>query len=124
MEAKDTVMNIDQLNEIPDWDSQELNPVLKAQAEISFEAGYEQVWKDGIIQQTFDEGKKAGIKEVVELAIKAISDEPEFPGEMPDEMWDMWRKLDGDKTGTTEAIRIIVSLTKEGITNRLKKGLK
>ena len=32
-----------------------------------FKAGYEQVWADGIIQQTFDEGKKAGIREVVEF---------------------------------------------------------
>jgi len=39
---KDTVMNLEQLNAIPDWDSQELTPVLEAQAEISFKAGQEE----------------------------------------------------------------------------------
>ena len=43
MNAKDTVMTLGQLNEIPDWDSLELTPVLKAQAEISFKAGIKEV---------------------------------------------------------------------------------
>lgn len=46
----------------------------------------------------------------------AITDEPELPGEMPDEMWEAIRS---DRDAATEALRIVVRQTKGGI---LKRG--
>ena len=65
MEAKDTVIDMHNPQIMPEiyYKQQEL---LTRQAEISFRAGYEQVWKDGVIQEVFNRGKKVGIKEVVE----------------------------------------------------------
>jgi len=67
MEAKDTVMSDEQLGEASwgKWNASHLR-VVEAQSEISFKAGQQWVWDEGIIQQTFDEGKKKGIREVVE----------------------------------------------------------
>ena len=48
--------------------------------------------------------------------IKAIDDEPELPGPMPDEMWDA---INGDRDAVEEAMRIAVRQTKEGIKKRL-----
>lgn len=48
---------------------------------------------------------------------KAIDDEPEYPDEMPDEMWE---KIKYDRDAVTEALRLTVQLTKEGIKERLK----
>ena len=52
---------------------------------------------------------------------KAIDDEPECPGEMPDEMWQALKVMGetNDRAGMTEAIRLTVRLTKEGIKERL-----
>jgi len=69
----------------------------------------------------YDEGFKAGIREVVESCLQAITDEPEFPSEMPDELWN---KLNGNRENTTLAMRNSVRLTKEGITKRLQAFLK
>lgn len=55
------------------------------------------------------------IEEVIEL-IKA---EPEFPGDMPDEMFALMCK---DKDAATEAMRIAVRLTKEGVIKRLREA--
>lgn len=52
----------------------------------------------------------------VEWALYAIDQEPEVPGEMPDEMWEA---IKGDRDAMTNAIRIAVRQTKEGIRNRL-----
>lgn len=46
---------------------------------------------------------------------KAINDEPEYPGKMPDEMWEAMK---GDRDAVTEALRLTVKLTKKGIRNR------
>jgi hypothetical protein len=45
----------------------------------------------------------------------AVTDEPELPGEMPDEMWSVLRT---DRDAATEALRIIVRQTKGGILTR------
>jgi hypothetical protein len=46
--------------------------------------------------------------------LKAVDDEPEFPGDMPPEMWRMMSKIDA-----TEILRRAVRLTKQGIRDRI-----
>lgn len=48
--------------------------------------------------------------------LKAIDDEPEYPGKMPDVMFEM---VKNDKSAMEEAMRITVRLTKLGIKNRV-----
>ena len=47
--------------------------------------------------------------------MEAVTDEPELPGEMPDEMWNVLRS---DRDAAGEALRIIVRQTKGGILTR------
>ena len=47
--------------------------------------------------------------------MKAVTDEPELPSEMPDEMWNVLRS---DRDAATETLRIIVRQTKGGILTR------
>ena len=49
-------------------------------------------------------------------AIKAVNDEPELPGDMPDEMWNAIRN---DRDAVAEALRITVRQTKSGIIKRM-----
>lgn len=49
--------------------------------------------------------------------MESVTDEPEFPGAMPDAVWDALRL---DRDTATEAMRIAVRQTKSGI---LKRGL-
>ena len=51
-----------------------------------------------------------------EDVIKAINDEPEYPGRMPDEVWEL---LKNDRDAMTEALRFAVQLTKQGIRERI-----
>lgn len=53
---------------------------------------------------------------LLEDAIKAVEDEPELPGRMPDEMWAM---INGDRDAIEELLRITVRQTKSGIIERL-----
>ncbi len=48
--------------------------------------------------------------------MKAIDDEPEYPDAMPDEMWE---EIKNDRDAMTEALRLTVRLTKQGIKDRL-----
>jgi len=48
--------------------------------------------------------------------LKAIDDEPEYPGKMPDVMFEM---VKNDKSAMEELMRITVRLTKLGIKNRV-----
>ena len=58
-------------------------------------------------------------KTVKRRCLKAVRDEPEFPGEMP---LAMWNELDCcDKQTLTTAIRLIVMITKKGIYDRINK---
>jgi hypothetical protein len=52
--------------------------------------------------------------------LKAIEDEPEYPGNMPDEIYEA---IKNDRGAMGEAMRITVRLTKLGIKNRVM-GLK
>lgn len=52
----------------------------------------------------------------VEDVVKAINDEPELPGEMPDEIY---QAVKNDKDALTELVRITVRETKKGILERL-----
>jgi len=58
------------------------------------------------------------LNETLELAtiLKAVDDEPELPGNMPDEMWNA---ISGDRDAMTEALRVVVRKTKEGIKKRI-----
>lgn len=49
-------------------------------------------------------------------AISAVDDEPEFPGDMPDEMWEALRN---DRDAMTQAMRLAVSHTKRDIKARI-----
>lgn len=53
----------------------------------------------------------------------AINEEPELPGEIPDELWEQICSAAGrgDKDLVTELLRIIVRQTKEGIKERATK---
>jgi len=59
-----------------------------------------------------------GIKRVV---LRSIADEPEYPSDMPDELW---RELDGNRINVSRAMQSTVRLTKDGITERLLQSLK
>jgi len=48
--------------------------------------------------------------------LKAIDDEPEYPGKMPDEMFEA---IKNDRDAMEEGMRITVRLTKLGIKNRV-----
>jgi hypothetical protein len=52
----------------------------------------------------------------IDAALLAIDEEPELPGDMPDEMWEAIR---GDRDACMNAMRIAVRQTKEGIRERL-----
>ena len=52
-------------------------------------------------------------------ALKAVSDEPEYPGHMPD---GMWQAIGEHKDVAEEAMRITVRLTKEGIRKRIEEA--
>lgn len=43
---------------------------------------------------------------------EAVKNEPELPGEMPDEMW---LAINGDREATQKALQLSVSLTKQNI---------
>jgi hypothetical protein len=48
----------------------------------------------------------------------AVDEEPEYPGDMPDEMWEAIR---GDRDAMAEALRVTVRLTKKGIRERIMR---
>lgn len=52
----------------------------------------------------------------LKVVLKAIDDEPEYPGEMYS---DVWESIKNNKKAMQEALRLTVRLTKEGIKNRL-----
>ena len=58
--------------------------------------------------------------EWVDAILKAVDDEPEVPGPMPDEMWKAFRN---DRDAIEEGIRIAVRQTKEGIRQRIQEAL-
>ena len=51
--------------------------------------------------------------------LKAVEDEPELRGDMPDEMWNA---IAGDRDAMAEALRIVVRQTKSGICERIIAG--
>lgn len=54
--------------------------------------------------------------------LKAVDDEPELPGDMPEAMWLALRVMveQNDREGMIEALRIAVRHTKSGIRDRVK----
>lgn len=65
-----------------------------------------------------ESAKADSVKRVVscERARAAILAEPELPGDMPDEMWEVMRN---DRQAAAECLRIAVRQTKAGIIKRL-----
>ena len=61
-------------------------------------------------------------EEVLKLVQQAIDDEPEFPGYIPEEMYQAI--VNGDRATVSEALRISVRLTKNGILQRIENRLK
>ena len=59
---------------------------------------------------------------VLDLVEAAINEEPEFPGEMPEDMYQAI--VTGDKDVMAESLRIAARLTKKGILQRVKDKLK
>jgi hypothetical protein len=59
----------------------------------------------------------------LETVINAIEEEPELPGQMPDEMWDTIQHFcrTGDRDGMEELLTATVRTTKEGIKERVRK---
>lgn len=53
---------------------------------------------------------------LLKLVYKAVEDEPELPGEMPDEMWE---KIRNNRSVCTFAMQLIVKETKRGILKRI-----
>jgi len=58
---------------------------------------------------------------IIQLIIEAVSDEPEFPGEPPEDL--MQAILTGDRELVVMALRTTVKLTKLGILDRIKERL-
>ena len=68
MEAKDTVMSDEQMFRVLEHEANSgLMALLKAQAEISYKAGYDEAAKSSL---TLEIGRKAGMREVVEWVQK------------------------------------------------------
>ena len=111
MEAKDTVMTEDKLVALPHYDR---NTVLLAQAKLSFKAGRELGYRqglamkpnpDGVYKNGLRDGKLAGIREVVEWI-------PQLINRIKEAMWnDDWgikgviypEQLDGIVTEALQA---------------------
>lgn len=51
------------------------------------------------------------------LVLRAVDDEPEYPGDIPDEMWNEVRS---DRELLAEALRLTVRSTKQGIRARIE----
>lgn len=79
---------------------------------------------DATIGDMVDEIGRLRSQEVLsnDIVLKAINDEPEYPGEMPDELWKALKKaiLTDDKDLILFAFRQTVKDTKNGIIGRLR----
>ncbi len=53
--------------------------------------------------------------------IEAVNAEEEFPGDMPNSLWDKIQDMDMTKEDYTWLMRRIVQLTKQGILERINK---
>ena len=70
--------------------------------------------------QLCDRASKKEGERIIMCALQAITDEPEYPDGMPDELW---QELDGNRDNVEKAMRSLVRLTKKGITNRFINAL-
>ena len=60
-------------------------------------------------------------KEMQRKCLKAVEDEPELPGPMPDLLWELWQAAKDDKEAVENFLRILVRVNKKGITERIKQ---
>ncbi len=73
------------------------------------------------IERIIEKAKREERERIKTIALRAISDEPELPSDMPDEAWEM---LKDNRDNVEEALRSAVRLTKSGITDRFEQALK
>jgi len=108
-----------------------LEKYLLVDKEIAERVGYLYVSSVGDIVASLEDFKKIAkaqlthaipiiAEEIKILALEAIADEPEYPGDLPDELW---RELDGNRDNVSLAMRSTVRLTKNGITGRFLASL-
>ena len=57
-------------------------------------------------------------KITLSAALKAVDDEPELPGEMPDEVWEALRS---DRVMMETIMRGVVQTAKQGIRDRIER---
>jgi len=69
----------------------------------------------------YQQAKEDTAREIKELALKAIQDEPEFPSNMPNELW---VEMNGNRHTTEIVMRNAVRLTKENIIERFEQSVK
>ncbi|HLP43597.1 MAG TPA: hypothetical protein VK465_18995 [Fibrobacteria bacterium] len=67
---------------------------------------------DPVVRNTLQDAKQ----EILDAVRVAVDAEPELPGKMPEELR---AALQGDEDACTEALRIMVRLTKQGIQDRI-----
>jgi len=102
-----------------------LKLVAKTQREF-YDNGYKQAIIDNqeligkrelFWQNEVKEAKEEVARGILQIALDAISAEPEFPGDMPDELWEL---INGNREKVDTMMKNAVRLTKEGITERLQ----
>ena len=74
-----------------------------------------------LIASTKEAECQARVERMKILTLQAIADEPEYPSDMPDELW---QELKGNQPNVIKAMRSTVLLTKNGITGRFLQALK
>ena len=71
-----------------------------------------------------EEAIKQEREKIIDCALQTIAEEPEFPGEMPDELWQPLTGILNNKADVAQVLSNVVKLTKREITNRLLEALK
>ena len=72
-------------------------------------------------ESLIEEAKREERERIEYIAIQAIADEPEFPSNMPDELW---KEIHGNREITERVMKNTVRVTKRDITNRFLQALK
>ena len=99
---------------------------LREKTAIQFEAIYHgkiirpeaNMW-DAMVAEALSLIKQANYVRLADV-LEAIKDEPEFPGDMPDELWD---EMNGNREICTRVMQNSVRLTKQNIIKRIEDGL-
>ena len=96
-----------------------LESIIKRHKDKQGEELIRAVTYDIVVEMRLEHQKEIGAIRL--LILQGIVDEPEFPSDMPDELWE---KLDGNRNNVVRVMRNTVRLTKNGITERFTQALK